>query len=95
MLSVPEIHVRGIDASLLRAVNVEAAKQDLTQRDFIIQALAKAVGWEAIDMVPAVPVGSKLVDCATPIPSAAGNRQVAVKHAGNCRCYVCKPPKNL
>ena len=46
MLSVSEIHVRRVSAELLRAVNVEAAKKGVTQREYVLTALAKATGWE-------------------------------------------------
>jgi len=42
---MPNLNVL-IDSSLLREVNVAAAKAELTQRDFVIKTLAAAVGWE-------------------------------------------------
>ena len=37
---MPDLNIRNVDQSLLRSVNVAAAKGDLTQRDFVIKALA-------------------------------------------------------
>ena len=45
--NVPDIHIRNVDRSLLTAVNVESAKEEKTQRDWLIGVIAKAVGWEA------------------------------------------------
>ena len=38
---MPDLHVRSIDASLLRAVNIAAAKAEKTQREWIIAALTR------------------------------------------------------
>lgn len=40
------LQVNNIDASLLREVNLAAAQTEMTQRDFIVQALL-----DAVDMV--------------------------------------------
>lgn len=42
---MPNLNIE-VDASLLRAINLEATKRDLTQRDWVIGVLAKQVGWE-------------------------------------------------
>src|SRR5690242_10430875 len=46
---MPDLNIRKVDASLLRALNVRAAEMELTQRDFVIKLLACAVGWENQD----------------------------------------------
>lgn len=43
---MPDMNIRNVDKSLLREVNIAAAKADLTLRDFVIQALTRAVNWE-------------------------------------------------
>src|ERR1700733_7383006 len=43
---MPDLSLKGLDESLMRAVKVSAAKADLTQRDWVVKTLAKAVGWE-------------------------------------------------
>lgn len=40
---VPDLNIRNVDASLVRAVNLAAMKLDLTQRDYVIKILVKAV----------------------------------------------------
>jgi hypothetical protein len=43
---MPDLNIRNIDQSLLRDINIAAAKAEVTQRDYVIQALTKCVGWE-------------------------------------------------
>lgn len=43
---MPDLNIRKVDKSLLTAVNVEAAKGSLTQRDYVIGILEMAVGWK-------------------------------------------------
>lgn len=43
---MPDLNIRNVDKTLITAVNVEAAKAQLTQRDFVLKVLTKAVGWE-------------------------------------------------
>ncbi len=41
---MPDLNIRNINSALLRDVNVAAAKADLTQRDYVIQVLTRAIG---------------------------------------------------
>lgn len=45
---MPNLNIRNIDASLLRLINIEAAKADVTQRDWVIGILSKSVGVSSI-----------------------------------------------
>ncbi len=40
-------NIRNMDGSLLRALKIEALKQELTLRDYVLGVLAKAVGWQS------------------------------------------------
>jgi hypothetical protein len=41
---MPELHIRNVDQSLIREVNLAAAKLDVTQRDFVIRSLRLVAG---------------------------------------------------
>jgi hypothetical protein len=49
---MPNLNIRSVDESLMRAVNVEAAKAGKTLRDWVIGELARAVGWEQGGSMP-------------------------------------------
>jgi len=44
MLTMSDIHVRRVAKGLLRDVNIGALKAGLTQREYVLEALAAAVG---------------------------------------------------
>jgi hypothetical protein len=39
---MPDLNIRNVDRELLTAVNVAAAKAELTQRDWVIRTLSEA-----------------------------------------------------
>src|SRR5437588_1618370 len=41
---MPDLNIRNVGLSLIRAINVAAAKADLTQRHWVIETLTKATG---------------------------------------------------
>lgn len=44
---MPDLSLKGLDESLMRAVKSRAAGDGLTLRDWVIKSLARRVGWEA------------------------------------------------
>lgn len=48
---MPDIHIRNVDQSLLREINIAAAKAELTQRDWLIKTMSEAVGIGKTDRV--------------------------------------------
>ena len=49
---MPSLLVKNLDASLLREVNYAASKAELTQRDWVVKVLERAVGWVAEEVMP-------------------------------------------
>lgn len=47
---MPDLNIRNVDQSLVRAVNLASAKADLTQRDWVISVLCKEVGIAAVQI---------------------------------------------
>ena len=41
---MPDIHIRNVDAELLRKVNIRSAVDSMTQREWLIQAIGLACG---------------------------------------------------
>lgn len=82
-----EIHVRGVEQSLMRDVKLAALKLGLSQREFIMDALVRAVDHEAekpdrIEVKTAHPPRVEPMT-ADPFP--------ALTHgpSGTCRLYRC------
>jgi len=43
MLIMPDIHVRNVESDLLRKLNVAAASESVSQREFVIRAITEAL----------------------------------------------------
>jgi hypothetical protein len=68
---MPDLNIRNIDQSLLRDINIAAAKAEVTQRDYVIQALTKCVGWEKEHGKAKKPDKSEPVERAEPVVADA------------------------
>ena len=93
-----------LSAELLTAIDAQAEADGMTRTTFIVNScwtrLANAPTLDGSNRAPKTKPTNKALKVVASIPNVTTAAQLPQptayqrpKHAGNCHCYICRPPK--